>query len=177
MSPVQVAEAYYKAFGKLDHGFMDACVVDKAGKGDIEATMNFFVISRVRQAYEQKMTYLSAEEWLAEGSPVVEALIYGMTDIQIEGIETDESDGTVTLRSRYRFWFPASGSSASPADTAAEQPQEQPSAAIGAPSLEGSAPQQVTMPPPDSALREDTLTLILRDGRWRISAIDRKTLE
>ncbi|MDR1863278.1 MAG: hypothetical protein LBQ67_05090, partial [Treponema sp.] len=50
--PQEVAETYYEAFGKLDHETMSACVVNKAGKGDIEMTVNLFVITRVRGAYE-----------------------------------------------------------------------------------------------------------------------------
>lgn len=177
MAPRQVAEAYYGAFGKLDHTFMEACVVDKAGAGDINSAMNLFVISRVRMAYERQSSFMSADEWIAQGSKPVPATVYGVTDLGIEDLETDESDGVVTLRAHYVLWMPAEGPSTPPAP-----PEETPNDNAAGTSATGAAdvqagPPAVMAPPPVAERREDTLTIVQRKGLWRISKIDRKTID
>ncbi len=180
MSPIQVVRAYYEAIGKLDHTLMEACVVDKAGKGDIEATMNLFVISRVRSAYERLPDILSAEEWIAQGSPPVSTAVYGVSGLTVEEVDGDASDGTVTFNARYAFWSPGviatspgEAIGTPPAPDAAAPDAAAPDAAVSG----ELAPKLPLMPPPVAAAREDALTLTLRDGLWRISAIDRKEIE
>lgn len=106
MAPLEVAETYYKAFGKLDHETMSACVLKKAGKGDIEMVINLFVISRVRGAYEAGGldNVISAEDWLAAGSPETDKTVFGVTDLRIRTL--GESGGEVEMEASYILWMP-----------------------------------------------------------------------
>jgi hypothetical protein len=106
MAPLEVAEAYYEAFGRLDHETMSACVIDKAGKGDIEMVINLFVISRVRGAYESGGldNVISAEDWLAVGSPETDKTVFGVTDLQIRSL--GESGGDIQMEASYTLWMP-----------------------------------------------------------------------
>jgi hypothetical protein len=149
MSPREVTEAYYLSFNTLDHTFMDACVDGRTGAQDIEAVMNLFVISRVREAYERKSSVLSAAQWLADGAPRVEANVFGVSGLDIRGLETDPSDGAVTYQAGYTFWYPAS----------VDAGTENEAAALAAPA---------------SKRRVDTVRLGRQKDRWRITAIDRR---
>ncbi len=149
LSPREVTEAYYLSFNTLDHAFMDACVAGRTGAQDIEAVINLFVISRVREAYERKSSVLSAAQWLADGAPRVEANVFGVSGLDIRGLETDPSDGAVTYQSRYTFWYPAS------VDAGADNEATPPAA-------------------PASDRRVDTVLLGRQKDRWRITAIDRR---
>jgi hypothetical protein len=106
MAPLEVAETYYGAFGKLDHETMSACVIKKAGKGDIEMVINLFVISRVRGAYEAGGldNVISAEDWLAAGSPETDKTVFGVTDLRIRTL--GESGGEVEMEASYTLWMP-----------------------------------------------------------------------
>lgn len=107
MEPQAVVAAYYAAMGTLDHPLMDACVLGKAGKDDIAMVTNFFVISRVRQAYERELPgVLPAQEWIAAGSPPTAAAVFGVSDLILEGIDLDESDGELSFAASYRLWLP-----------------------------------------------------------------------
>jgi len=85
MEPVQVIESYYNAFGELDHQMMEACVTNGAGKDDINSVINLFVISKTRQAYENKFTPLiiSARKWQQGAEMDTGTLVFGVTDLQI----------------------------------------------------------------------------------------------
>ncbi|GAB1481463.1 hypothetical protein MASR2M78_02780 [Treponema sp.] len=155
MSPREVIQTYYGSFGTLDHGMMEACVIQKAGKGDIDATMNLFVISRVREAYEHTTMVLSAEQWINDGSPLVNQMVYGTTDLAITETETDESDGELGFRVEYSFWHPA----------AAEEMEEE------AENIQRT--QEARASKPEKTIRSDELRLVLKDGRWRIAALKR----
>jgi hypothetical protein len=119
---------------------------------DIEAVMNLYVISRVRQAYERKNSVLSPVDWLSQGSPATDATIYGITDLSIQE-ENSQTPGTEALFTvKYKLWHPA--------DTPATQ---EPSA-----SPQGS-------PPPVAEARVDRLKLERDNKLWHIVQIDRKT--
>jgi hypothetical protein len=106
MAPLEVAEAYYEALGKLDHETMSACVTGKAGKGDIEMAINLFVISRVRGAYEAGGldNVVSAGDWLAAGSPETDKTVFGVTDLRISTL--GERDGEAQMEASYTLWMP-----------------------------------------------------------------------
>jgi hypothetical protein len=106
MTPLEVAETYYKSFGKLDHETMSACVIKKAGKGDIEMVINLFVISRVRGAYEAGGldNVISAEDWLAAGSPETDKTVFGVTDLRIRTL--GESGGDLLMEASYTLRIP-----------------------------------------------------------------------
>jgi hypothetical protein len=147
LSPVQVAEKYYRAFGELDHQFMEAAVRGKAGKSDIDMITNLFVISRVRMAYEHKEAFLSAEKWQAEGSPSTDALIFGVSDLKLQAVDDDASDGETRYVATYTLW----------------RPSEAPANA-----------EQTTAPRlPEADKREDTVRIQLIKGAWLIDEIQR----
>jgi hypothetical protein len=114
MSPLEVAEAYYGAFGNLDHETMSACVMNKAGKGDIEMVINLFVITRVRGAYEAggMNNFVSAQDWLDSGSPETDKTVFGVTDLQIRTL--GERDGEVQMEASYVLWMPENLSGKTP---------------------------------------------------------------
>ncbi|MDR2392840.1 MAG: hypothetical protein LBD93_01585 [Treponema sp.] len=157
MEPQAVVETYYEAMGDLDHLLMDACVMAKVGKDDIAMVTNFFVISRVRQAYEREVpVILSAQEWLDAGAPPTEATVFGVSDLHLEGIDQDEADGEVSFAASYLLWLP--GSFRNP-----EGPTPR----------GGDAKATEETPFPWSISRRDFMRLIQYQGTWRIAEIQR----
>jgi hypothetical protein len=164
MEPLQVIEAYYNAFGELDHTLMDACVINKAGKRDIEMVTNFFVLSRVRQAYEYiPDIMLSAQKWQDQGSPLTKSQVFGVTDLDIRQTGGDENAGELYYRASYTLWIPAEADSS--ADPAAQDSSANPSANSAAEAEQGSLPRGYPI--------TDELTLVRRKGDWRISGLER----
>jgi hypothetical protein len=108
MNPLEVLETYYGAFGDMDHTLMEACVLKKAGKSDIDLVTNLFVMSKVRQAYEMNITAIPAQEWLDSGAAPTEFTVFGVTGLRLDGEDTDEGDGEVRYRAAYTLWVPPS---------------------------------------------------------------------
>jgi hypothetical protein len=107
MTPIQVAETYYGAFGDLDHTLMEGCVINKAGKGDIDMVINLFVITKVRQAYETLLdSNYTAQQWLDDGSPLTDKTVFGVTGLKLKTLDGDESDGEVSFEANYTLWVP-----------------------------------------------------------------------
>jgi hypothetical protein len=154
MDPTQVIASYYNAIGELDHQMMEACVTRGAGKDDITTVINFFVLSKVRQAYEYSTmsNVLSAQKWQEEGGGPVDRPVFGITDLRIEQI-TARDDAT-RYRADYTFWIPAQVS---------EEPPER-----GVPLSEPAA----ALPRPYH--RSDIVTFTQKRGNWRISEIIRQ---
>jgi hypothetical protein len=135
---------------------MEACVIEKAGKEDINMVTNFFVMSKVRQAYEiGQLTMLSAPEWKAQGSPALSVPVFGITDLSIELNGGDESRDLVGFETRYRIYYPGG----------AEE-----TASAGELAATGETP---VMTPQILGIR-DEVTLIKHKGAWRISKINRR---
>ncbi|MDR3335014.1 MAG: hypothetical protein LBT13_09055 [Treponema sp.] len=101
MNPLEVAETYYGAFGTLDHSTMDACVINKAGKEDINMVTNFFVINKVREAYE-RTSLISAQEWVDSGSPPTAATVFGISELRLEARDASQT----VLQASYMLWIP-----------------------------------------------------------------------
>jgi len=159
MEPVQVIESYYNAFGKLDHQWMEACVIKGAGKDDINMVMNLFIISKLRQAYEQNLrpSIISAKEWLEAGGGQVNAQVFGVTDLQITISDLCLSINTpneVFYRVDYTLWVPG--------EALGEAGMEQ--------NADGTAAGYL---PPKAFQRTDYVTLVQKKGNWRISEISR----
>ncbi|MDR0473022.1 MAG: hypothetical protein LBH43_05070 [Treponema sp.] len=159
MSPVQVAETYYGAFGPLDHILMEACVLGKAGKEDINLVINLFVLARARQAYEfNSFTAIGAEEWLDAGSPETHINVFGVTGLNIKILGVDEVSGRTEFGAEYTLWLPA-----------AFFPEED-----GKPlTLEEMAENRNTPRLPIAFQRRDRLKLVMHKNAWRISEIIR----
>ncbi|GHV56919.1 hypothetical protein AGMMS49579_22050 [Spirochaetia bacterium] len=159
MESAEVVQAYYGAFGDLDHTMMDACVTKKAGRGDIEMVTNLFVTSRVRQAYESMgATTISAQKWLDSGSEPTQLQVFGVSDLNIRKIHGDESGDEIRYRTSYMLWLPAGMGSA------LDKENEDPIDAFvdPAPTLPKGYP--IT----------DELTLMRVKGNWRIAEIIRE---
>jgi len=154
MEPVQVIETYYNSFGELDHQRMDACVIKGAGKDDINMVMNFFIISKLRQAYEQNMrsSVISARDWLEAGGGQSNLQVFGITDMQITGNNPVGDNNEALYRVDYTLWVPGE----------AEDDPETEHNAYG------------EYIPPISFRRSDFITLVQKKGKWRISEIRRE---
>jgi hypothetical protein len=164
MEPLQVIEAYYNAFGELDHTMMDACVINKAGKQDIEMVTNFFVLSRVRQAYEYiPDIMLSAQKWQEQGSPLTRSQVFGVTDLDIRQTGGDENAGELYYRASYTLWIPAEAEGSEDPGLADTPPPAGINHAAEA--EQGSLPRGYPL--------TDELTLVRRKGDWRISGLQR----
>jgi hypothetical protein len=162
MDSRQVVEAYYNAFGELDHPRMDSCVIKKAGKDDIDMVTRFFVTSRVRQAYEQGSGgTMPAQNWFATGAPPTAAPIFGVTDLRITQIAGDESNGELNYRAEYTLWIPG----------AIGGNQDGPPAITAVP---GPGPEVEDFTPPLGYSFVDELTLIRYKENWRIAKLDRQ---
>ncbi|MDR2135978.1 MAG: hypothetical protein LBO76_05110 [Treponema sp.] len=182
MDSREVVETYYGAFGTLDHTLMEACVINKAGKGDIDMIARYFVTSRVRQAYEFSSVAVSAQDWFAAGAPPTSAQVLGVTDLDITRLAGDEDGDELRYRAEYIIWLPGGGDDSGgivavpgPAPEPAPIPDSGaaalPDAGFGAPAGGFSAEDFI---PPRGYPLVDELTLIRHKGNWRISRIDRK---
>jgi len=151
MEPAQVIESYYHGFGELDHQMMEACVIGKAGKNDITAVINFFVMSKTRQAYEFNAPPLifPAHKW--HGGDPPDSPLFGASDLRVQLLEGDESGDHLRYRVDYTFWIPE--------DAGIEEVLKEDYTPPA-----GSIPYQ----------RSDTLTLIRKKGNWRIAEIVRE---
>jgi hypothetical protein len=159
MDSAQVVRAYYGAFGALDHQMMEAAVIQKAGKADIEMVVNFFVVSKVREAYEPaRSPFIPAQEWRDAGSPPSAVPVFGVSDLEIAKISGGEAEEETRYRSSFILWVPAAAGEGeeSPAATEAENP--------------GPPPEAPALP----YLYTDELTLIRHKGNWRIAEIKRR---
>jgi hypothetical protein len=161
MSPQEVAETYYHSMGVLDHAQMEACVMSKIGKEDIDMVTNLFVISRVRQAYERGAPVIfSAKEWIDAGSPPTEATVFGVSELWLEEIDRDEQDGEVSFVASYRLWFP--GTFPNP-----DEPEQ----------TKTGSEASTTKLLPWSSFQRDFMRLTRYQGAWRIAEIRRSRLE
>jgi hypothetical protein len=159
MEPQAVINAYYQAFGELDHAMMDACLAKGAGKDDVDMVLNLYVINKVRQAYEMNRApnFMSAAEWEAQGGGPVTAQVFGVSGLLVEHIAGGEETEETRWQAAYTLWLPY-----------------QAAGAESAPAAEGAA--EAGMPALPQGIRHtDILTLARRRGNWRITAIERVT--
>ena len=144
MTPIEVAEAYYGAFDDLNHVLMEACVIGKAGKQDITMIMNFFVITKVRQAYEYgEGLMIRAQEWIDSGRPEIDRTVFGITDFSVRVLSEDGKNANLEVN--YILWAPGS-------DTGDEE---------------------MTIQQVSGRVTKDYLTLTFQKDAWRIAEIIR----
>ncbi|AEJ19340.1 hypothetical protein [Gracilinema caldarium] len=158
MTPPEVVKTYYNAFNTLDHQWMEACVQKGVSKGDIEAVINLFVISKVREAYERKATVIDPETWNAEGAKPTDVTIFGITDLSLKvltPIPIMPVEGEYcSIEATYTFYYPESKM----ADSIPSESQ----------TIQNQIPST-----PKQEIRKDILTLIWSKKSWKITAIDR----
>ncbi|MFP4491129.1 MAG: hypothetical protein ACLFNZ_06610 [Spirochaetaceae bacterium] len=81
----EVVRLYYNSISSLDHETMDACTAGRREFHYMKEVTNLFVIARVRQGVEHTDSFLTAEEWLDEGSPPLSnhIVVYGISNLTI----------------------------------------------------------------------------------------------
>jgi hypothetical protein len=151
MDPVQVIERYYNAFGDLDHQMMEACVTGGTGKNDISAVINFYALSKNRQAYDARSAPLvmGPRQWQESGGGPLIAPLFGAADLRIEWLSGNETAEAVRYLAEYTFWVPARAVA------------------------EGNAAEDDDITLSVSYHRRDLLTLARKKGNWRITEIQR----
>jgi len=161
MEPVKIVESYYMAFEKLDHLWMEACVIKDAGKDDISMVMNLFILGKLRQAYEHSVLspFISAGDWLESGGGQVDFQVFGVTDLRITyagfagAAGYAGETGETRYRADYTLWVPGE--------------------AADVPETERDAGARYV--PPVPYRRTDFVTLVQKKGNWRISGIIRES--
>lgn len=111
MSPQEVVELFYASVNSFDHMSMEDCVVDGAGQEYLREATNLFVISRMRQGYEQgRNPYISAQEWIDNGrGPLPEGKdLYGIGNLKIRAKDQ------MTFLVSYEKWIPFSDDPSGP---------------------------------------------------------------
>jgi hypothetical protein len=162
MTPIEVVKTYYGAIGALDHMLMDACVIKNAGKEDINLVTHYFVINKVRQAYEMNTPgIIPAQQWIDSGAAPTAAAVFGVSDLRLEGLDTDERDGEVSFRVSFLLWLPQSRGDFE------DSGQEETDA------IHNTSSEAVASLPRRTPLT-DTIRLVLYNGAWRIAEIQRK---
>jgi hypothetical protein len=96
---------------------MEACI-SGASKNDIDVAVNFFVLTKVRQAYDTggQPSVLSARIWKQTGGKLPDPNVFGVTDLTITPRGGSEAEGLVVYRTDYLLWFPNEDSSSSRTD-------------------------------------------------------------
>jgi len=105
-SPDKVVTTFYLGMNSLDHSAMEACVVNKAGQGEVNEATTLFVTSRVTMGYEGKSNVVSAGEWDAQGRPalVSPATLYGVTKL---ALTQEQPAPAPVFLVKYEKWNPA----------------------------------------------------------------------
>jgi hypothetical protein len=168
MDSAQVVRLYYESLSALDHQMMEAAVLKKAGKTDIEMVTNFFVISKVREAYEHiRSPFIPAQEWRDAGSPPSPVPVFGVSDLEIEKISGLEEGEEMRYRARFILWVPVSSGEEGAPSPAAPGPEDS-----GPPPEDAGPAPKNTVPSLPHAFT-DELSLVRHKGNWRIAEIIR----
>lgn len=103
MPPEKVVNLFYTSITSLNSQAMQDCVIDGAGKAQINEATNLFVISRVRMGYEGTTGFVPAQTWLNQGKPKLRpgTSVYGVANLKIT------KDGTGVYTVSYEKWEPA----------------------------------------------------------------------
>jgi hypothetical protein len=103
--PRRVVEAFYTSMNTLDHTTMQACVVGRAGWGEINEVTTLYVTSRVTQGYEGRSNVISAAEWDKAGRPPLAppTTLYGVTGLSIT---EEQGEPSPVFLVKYDRWTP-----------------------------------------------------------------------
>jgi hypothetical protein len=116
--PEKVVETFYESMNSLDHEAMQACVIGRAGREELNQVTTLYVTSRVTLGYEGKSSILSAAAWDMQGRPPLAASqsLFGVTGLS----ETQEESGTAPVfQATYDKWNPAPSADATPSTAGA----------------------------------------------------------
>jgi hypothetical protein len=105
-SAEKVVSTFYSSMNTLDHITMQACVIGKAGKGEINEATTLFVTSKVTQGYGGRSNIVSAEQWDMQGRPslVSPQSLYGVTSLKVT---QEQGEPTPVFLVTYDKWTPA----------------------------------------------------------------------
>lgn len=123
-SPARVVETFYTSMNTLDHQVMQACVVGRAGREQINEVTTLYVTSRVTQGYEGRSNIISAAEWDRQGRPEIAspASVYGVTGLSLK--EEQPAPAPVFLVT-YDKWNPAPPPDTASMTAAVEPPKSE----------------------------------------------------
>jgi hypothetical protein len=147
-SATKVVETFYTSMNTMDHMTMSACVIGRAGQGEINEAMTLYVTSRVVMGYEGRSNVVAAAEWDAAGRPALVSpqTLYGVTALKVA---QEQGPPTPVFLAAYDKWSPAQ---------AAET---------------GSAPDLNAIPLSEGQAVQDRVFLKQDKGDWVIYRIDR----
>ncbi len=103
-SPKQVVEAYYLSMNKLDHLTMSDCVINNAGKTDINEVMILYIMQKQSLAYENRSNVIFADEWDKKGRPPIKPplFVFGVLNLVIK--EESSNSEEVMFVATYEKW-------------------------------------------------------------------------
>jgi hypothetical protein len=109
LSPLQVAQAYYRAIDSLDMETLEVAADKKARKEDDNIAVNITILQKTRIAYESGDPLVKASAWLEKGKPALDptALLFGVTGLELrdEGGSSIGLGATREIRARYSLWY------------------------------------------------------------------------
>jgi len=104
MLPDVVVVSYYSAFSSLDFALMEACI-NGANKIDVNAALSLTAIIKTQQAYEGIIrTVIPAEIWKENGGELPAPNVFGVTDLQLALIDSNEHEKSFIYRADYVLW-------------------------------------------------------------------------
>lgn len=104
-APRKVVETFYSSMNRLDTMTIQACVVNGAGKAEINEVTNLYVISRVSMGYEGRSSVVAADEWDKAGRPPIPPTrtLYGVTGLTIV---QEKPEPSPVFLATYDKWTP-----------------------------------------------------------------------
>ncbi len=105
--PYKVAETFYESMNNLDTQMIQDCVIDKAGKQEVNEVTYLYVISRVSKGYEGKSYLIPAPKWDKMGRPKLNPpdTVYGVLNLNIKEVSGEPNPVFIAT---YEKWFPIS---------------------------------------------------------------------
>ncbi|NOY08461.1 MAG: hypothetical protein GXP33_06440 [Spirochaetes bacterium] len=106
-TPIEVVKAFYNSMNTLDSQKISDCVIDKAGKEEVNQVTNLYVISRVSMGYGGKSNIMSAVVWNKKGRPPLKPplSVYGVLDLNIKTLSPEPEP---VFLAEYHKWVPVS---------------------------------------------------------------------
>jgi hypothetical protein len=123
-APARVVETFYASMNTLDHQAMQACVIGRAGREQINEATTLYVTSRVTQGYEGKSNVIPASDWDRQGRPklVSPATLYGVTGLSLA---EEQPAPAPIFKVTYDKWNPAPSPDTSAVPSAVEPPKSE----------------------------------------------------
>ncbi len=83
MTAMEVVHTFYSALHNLDTLTLDSCGSRAALKNYSNMAATLFVTGKMRQAYENKPSFLTPEQWVASDNPL-DYWVFGLTHLTVE---------------------------------------------------------------------------------------------